>query len=442
MKHNDFRETLYKKHPNKIKKHKKIIPNEKLKIIGITGSHGKSTTGYLLHKYIKSIGYKSILYSSIMIDSPTSKYINNTAVEIPINGEEMLYNALTEATETKSDYLILEINDSTISKEICDELEFDLKILTNIEPLENQMYEDYVGLKKKFIKEGNHKTVIGLMHPETINLYNEIKEKDVMAYTTEFFIQKRKLDEKEISFYLKPYQNKYHSFKGLEFEVIGFDKPLKVKTNLNMPFHGINLTCLITALNALKIFEEKVFKKFVENIIIPGRDEIIKYKKGYVMISYTSIPQLKVLKGYQEKGEIAKITLITGASGNIFPTWNKEYQSERYKEQMEYDMKFAYDYAVKYADEIIITTNDSGNNDISELLTKQENLVKGKKAYLVIKSRYEAIQEALKKITSKEVIFISGRANRELMCEDNKVKKHIDKEVVLEIVGQEEQKNV
>ena len=59
------------------------------------------------------------------------------------------------------------------------------------------------------------------------------------------------------------------------------------------------------------------------------------------------------------------------------------------------------------------------------------NLIKGKIKYKVIESRQDAIHYALDNIKSKEVVFISGRGNRELMCENNAIKKHLDKNVVV-----------
>ena len=59
---------------NRLKKEYKNKPKEdkEPKIIGITGSRGKSTTAYIVHEYLKFLGYKSILYSSLGIDSPAS----------------------------------------------------------------------------------------------------------------------------------------------------------------------------------------------------------------------------------------------------------------------------------------------------------------------------------------------------------------------------------
>lgn len=431
MRKEELLNKLYKNNKTKIKKKHNYLQNEKLKIIGITGSHGKSTVAYLLNEYLKRLGYKTILYSSIMIDSSTSIYINNISTEVPINNEVMLYHALEEAVNTSSDYLILEVNDSTINKGICDELDFDIKVLTNIEPLENQMFENYVDLKKQFITQGNHKKIIGLVSDVTIDLYHKIVDNDVITYTTEYFLENKNINENDVLFYLKPNNNKYHSFSGLDFEVVNKNETYKVKTNLNMPFHGLNILCLITLIDTLNVFDKHIFKEFIKNVTIPGRDELIKYKNGYVMISSGSIPQLKVLADYRNKNEISKITLVTGSTGNVFPTWNEEYTSQKYIDQMDYDMRFAYNYAIKYADEIIITANDPGNNDLKELLTKQEELIKGKIKYKVIESRQDAIHYALDNIKPKEVVFISGRGNRELMCENNAIKKHLDKNVVV-----------
>lgn len=438
MKKEKFIQKLHEKN-NNIKHIKKLKPNEKMKIIGITGSHGKSSVAYLLNEYMKLLHLNTIMYSSIMIDSKNSKYVTGKSVEVPIKDEIMLYNALSESIESQCDYLILEINDATINKNICDDLDFDYKILTNIEPLENQMFDNYVDLKKRFISSGEHTLIMGLVSDETIKIYRELKNLNVITYTTEYFIENKNLKLSEVNYYLKPHNQKYHSFSGLQFDFMENEKKLYVKSNMNMPFHGLNLTCLISTLKTLNIFDEKIFKQFVKNIEIPGRDEIIKYKNGYVMISYTSVPQLEILKQYKNNNEISKITLITGASGNIFPTWDEVFLTQKYINQMEYDMRFAYNYALKYADEIIITTNDSGNNDIDELLFKQESLIKDKIKYKVIKSRYDAIVYALNKIESKEVIFISGRANRELICENNKIKRHLDKDVVMKQMNGGEQ---
>ena len=95
------KEKLEKKQIKKrgIKKEYKNNINSKrndLKIIGITGSRGKSTTALMIHKYLKSLGYKSTLYSSVMVDSPASHLKKNEAYEVAVRDEESLISIIEE----------------------------------------------------------------------------------------------------------------------------------------------------------------------------------------------------------------------------------------------------------------------------------------------------------------------------------------------------------
>ena len=72
--------------------------NKKLKLIGITGSKGKTTVANILHQYLKKAGYKSVLYASNGIDSPASFNIVGEAIENPLPNEQILLNAIDDLT--------------------------------------------------------------------------------------------------------------------------------------------------------------------------------------------------------------------------------------------------------------------------------------------------------------------------------------------------------
>ena len=133
-------------------KNKKTKEKE-LKIIGITGSRGKSTVAFIVHEYLKTLGYKSILYSSLGIDSPSSLIKKGEATDIPLNSEETLLSIIEEAEKYEADYLVLEINESTI--DLVKDMPFDVKVLTNFNPrhnLEQYSEEEYKNLKKSFFE--------------------------------------------------------------------------------------------------------------------------------------------------------------------------------------------------------------------------------------------------------------------------------------------------
>ena len=129
--------------------------DSKLTIIGITGSRGKSTTALMIHNYLKYIGYKSTLYSSVMVDSPASYLKKNEAYEVAVRDVESLISIIEEVEAYGADYLVLEVNESTLEKGFLKDVPFDVRVLTNLNSkhnLEQYTEEEYVELKKSFFR--------------------------------------------------------------------------------------------------------------------------------------------------------------------------------------------------------------------------------------------------------------------------------------------------
>ena len=152
----------------------------RLKIIGITGSKGKTTVCALLHKYLKHIGKKSILYSSVEIDSKMSVKTSNVSVESPLDSEGVLKDIIDEAIAYKAEYLVLEVNESAISKGIVKDVPFTIKALTNIEKdnsFEFMTNEAYVNSKKSFFIKQNKDDIFtsffGMNYLFTIEEFNQ-----------------------------------------------------------------------------------------------------------------------------------------------------------------------------------------------------------------------------------------------------------------------------
>ena len=109
--------------------------NNDLVIIGVTGSCGKTSTCVMIHEYLKFLGYKSVLYSSSTVDSPTSFIKKNEAFEVPVKSESSLLSIINEVEAYGADYLVLEVNDSTLEKGFLKDVDFDVRVLTNLNPL-------------------------------------------------------------------------------------------------------------------------------------------------------------------------------------------------------------------------------------------------------------------------------------------------------------------
>lgn len=409
-----------------------------LKIIGITGSRGKSSVAYIVHEYLKGLGYKSVLYSSIKIDSPLSLCAENSAVENPLRDEQMLLDAIDQAITYQADYLIMEVNERAIKKGLSKDIPFDVRVITNIIPKHNSIfYSDYVEIKKTFFKEADSNTTLisALINKETIELKSELNSSKFISYSSEYISGVYKLNVNDVDFLLKPSDKQFESINGLNMIVKAKNNSYNLSTNLIMPYNALNITCCVAILETLNVYNHLKFQDFIKNIVIPGRDEVIKVANRTIMISTNLVPHLENLKRYKVNGEINKIILVTGATGLNFTSWVKEFQDKLYIQEKEFAIKFAYNYINNNCDVVYITTSDSGSANKEALVDYQAKLLDERVTCIKEIDRKVAIHKAIENSKENDVIFISGRGNRHIMCDSNDtVKIHLDKDVVEEIL--------
>ena len=411
--------------------------NTNLKIVGITGSNGKTTTALIVHEYLKSIGLKSVLFASCGIDLEISNYDKNSEVDIPIFNETSLINAIDGAIKERADYLILEINERTIEKGYIEGIPFSIRALTNIVPKHNTLSyteEEYVNIKKSFFKvddEDDCTCIYTLTEKELLEDLIRQNNKPYKVVSSEYVARVKGVEEAKIDYMLHQGTKEFDSLEGLNFNIKTKTKDVECHTNLIMPFNALNITLAYAILDSLGEMEDSKFNQLLEEIKIPGRDEVIRYNKRTIIISVTCTPHLEILKKYKESNKINNIILITGSFGNGFNSWLSEYKDENFKNYVNESMRWAYSYFIKNADKIYITTNDYASSNVSELLKSQENEIKGKIAYEVIENRKAAIKKAIEESEEGDVIFISGRGNRKVFCNNTKsVEMYLDKEIV------------
>ena len=449
----------YKKLENKLKElmskyeHDEYIEsrtrkNDGLKIIGITGSNGKTTTAMIVHEYLKRIGKTSVLFASCGIDLEISNYSYNNEVEIPIYNETSLINAINGAIKERADYLILEINERTIEKGYIEGIPFSIRALTNIVPKHNTLSyteEEYVNIKKSFFKvddEDDCTCIYTLTEKELLEDLIRQNNKPYKVVSSEYVARVKGVEEAKIDYMLHQGTKEFDSLEGLNFNIKTKTKDVECHTNLIMPFNALNITLAYAILDSLGEMEDSKFNQLLEEIKIPGRDEVIKYNGRTIIISVTCTPHLEILKKYKESNKINNIILITGSFGNGFNSWLSEYKDENFKNYVNESMRWAYSYFIKNADKIYITTNDYASSNVSELLKSQENEIKGKIAYEVIENRKVAIKKAIEESEEGDVIFISGRGNRKVFCNNTKsVEMYLDKEIVNKEIREKDNAN-
>ncbi|MBP5407851.1 MAG: hypothetical protein J6Y42_01765 [Bacilli bacterium] len=424
-------------HDNYLKLEKE---NKGLKIIGITGSYGKTTTLKIVHEYLKMIGRKSVLFASCGIDLPISNYDPNNEVEVAIYNETSLINALNGAISYGADYLLLEINERTLAKGYVKDIPFDIRALTNIYSKHNTFEyseEEYINLKKSFFKDIKE-------DEDTICIYGEVSRRyldDLMSLnnkpkkivTSRYTAKVFGVEESKVDYLLYSNNGNFDSLDGLKFNIKNKSNDYKINTSLIMPHNALNINMALAIIDSLNELKIEKFNELLKNIIILGRDEVIKEKGRTIITSVTCTPHLEILKKYKERYLINNIILITGSYGSGFSSWDSQYNSKEYEDYVNNSMKFIYKYIIKNVDKIYITSVDNGAINPKTLIDRQAEEVKNKVEYSAIIERKEAIKQAIDKSNTGDVILISGRGNRKIFCKsENEIEYYLDMDVAKE----------
>lgn len=429
-----LKEKLRKKFPNRKHQFRNLIDekgrkNKEMKIIGITGSYGKTTTAIIIHNYLKMLGYKSILYSSSLVDSPASYKSKHDAFEIALDSEETLLRVIEEAEVYNADFLVLEINETTIEKGIVNDVPFAVKVLTNLNSKHNlELYteEQYVAIKKSFFENTDDtcKCIFGFQNYSK-QLYDELK---VINNSEKYFLSSGYVAEK----YGLNKMDLFAELMFLESDLDGLRMDFRLNnceynlnTSLVMPYNSLNILCAIVVLQVLNLFDVNKFKNYVFELRIPGRLELIKIKNRYILIDLNLPTTLEALKKLKDDREIFGINVVVGSIGLGFDTWDNCFKTEKYIEQHKQNKKFAMEVLVKNADKVYLTENDNAGQNVIDICLELKEYINNRIESEIIEDRYSAIKKAILDSHEGDVIFISGRGNRRIMCTSNKKMKFI-----------------
>lgn len=425
MKLDKFKEKLNK---NNIKKrcvkneYKKNIGNKhkKIKIIGITGSKGKSSIALMVHNYLKNIGYKSILYSSVMVDSPASILKKNEAYEVAIRDKASLNSIIEEAEAYESDYLVLEVNESVLEKDILKDFPFDIRVLSNLNPkhnLEQYTEEKYVDLKKSFFKdiEDECKCIFGFQDysKELLNEFLNLNNYSKYICSSNYVANIKGLEKEKVNCLLTGLDS---DVKGMKLQFLLNGKTYQIGTNMIMTANALNILVAITTLDVLNVLNINKFEKILQELVIPGRSEIFR-TNGRLIIVDTHLPaMLECLNNLKEKGKINKIKVVVGSMGYGYKFWEEKFKTEEFINKRKEARKYAMNLVSGIADYVYLTESDNGKESALEICQELEAYLSGKVHSEIIVDREEAIKSSILNSEEGDAILISGRGNRRILC--------------------------
>ena len=361
-------------------------PSKKLKIVGVTGTNGKTTTVTLLYKIATALGHKAGLVSTVenIIGTEKRKSTHTTPDSVALT------KLFFEMAESGCEYAFMEVSSHALEQNRVWGIDFYGGIFTNLthDHLDyHKSFENYFQAKKKFFN----------MLPKNSfalsNFDNEYGDKMIEGIKAKKFSYgfESKTDFKgEIS---------KLDFSGLELKF----NETQVNSKLLGKFNAYNLLAVWSASSLLGFDMEKV-KNILDSIEPPrGRFEHFTSQSGVlVVVDYAHTPDAleKILGAVREiKSKEGRLISVFGCGGDRDPS--KRAKMGRI--------------GVALSDVPIFTSDNPRSEDPNKIIADMtaelypEDLQKVK----LIPNRHEAILEAIRLASSGDIILCAGKGHED-----------------------------
>ena len=369
------------------------FPSRELKVIGVTGTNGKTTVVEMISKIFEGAGYKVALANSIRFKIGEKEWPNTLRMTMP--GRFKLQKFLREAVNSGCQYAILEVTSEGIKQYRQKFIKFDVAVFTNLAP-------EHIEAHGSFEK------------------YREAKGK-LFRVTKNIHIIN--IDDKNANYFLKflarekfLYQIEDGELK-IKFSTQNVCAPLKVpKIDLKLlgDFNFYNALAAICVGLSQKI-DLRTCKIALEKIKdLPGRMELVIEKPFKVFVDYAFTPNAlekvyQTLQRTKNKEQRTKMICVLGACGGGRDKWKRPVLGEL---------------AAKYCDETIITNEDPYDENPWEIIEQvaggafEEIRLNPRKSASIYKilDRREAIRKSLGLAKPGDIIIITGKGCEPSIC--------------------------
>lgn len=396
-------------------------PSLKLKLIGVTGTNGKTTVTSLINFVLMKSGKRTGLIGT------NGNYINNRFIKTEHTTPEAieLNGILKQMTDENVEYAVMEVSSHSLALHRVYGLEFDIAVFTNLTPEHLDFHKDmesYLAAKKLLFDSLKRIGLKGIKTAAIYNINDEYGSKMVSGCEAE-----------RIAY---GFGSGTYSAKNIKMDITGmkFDifvprngenvEEISIKTKLTGKFNVYNILAATAALHSLEISYSDITNFIPEFEAVEGRFNKIKLSNdAFVIIDYSHTPD-SLLKAISTLREIlnesksnGKIITVFGCGGN----------RDKLKRPVMGDL------ATKNSDEVIITSDNPRDEDPGKIIDEIISGVTGKN-YTIEEDREQAIKKAIEMSKKNDIILIAGKGH-ESYQETKGVKKHFSDREVAEKYG-------
>jgi len=354
-------------------------PQKSLKVIGVTGTNGKTTTTYILDKILKNnmrIGTVEYKIGEEIIPAP-----NTTPESLD------LIKMCKKAIDKNIEYLVMEVSSHALEMGRVEMLDFDAGIFTNL----TSEHMDY------------HKTIENYYLAKR-KLFTKLKDSKLGVYNVEDEYGKKLYEE----FGGIGYGEKIGGLRGKiisvnntvqEIEITYQEKNYRVKSSLLGRFNLMNILGAIGGGIQLGLDIEIILERLKELKGVPGRFETVNRGQNFIVIvdyAHTEDALKNILIALNEikKG---RIITVFGCGGDRDTTKRP---------------KMA-EVAELFSDLVVLTSDNPRTEDPNLILNDVEKGFKKSKDYIRVIDREDAIGEAISMANKDDIILIAGKGHED-----------------------------
>lgn len=392
-------------------------PGRKLRMIGITGTNGKTTTTYLIKSILNEAGYKTGVIGTIqtMIGDRVLP-IKNTTPDV-VDLQEILAEMVAEGVE----YAVMEVSSHALALNRVAGCEFDVGVFTNLTQDHLDFHHDfasYLAAKAKLFQMVSSSSAVKKGKTAIVNVDDPAGEKILKAAACSVVTYgiNHKAD-------LKALNPDVHA-SGTGFTLQGSFGEMSLALKITGLFNVYNVLAAIGAARAENI-DEKTIKAALEKFqSVPGRFELVDEGQPFsIIVDYAHTPDgleniLKTARQIARK----RIIVVFGCGGD----------RDRTKRPIMGSL------AAEYGDVVIATSDNPRSEDPAVILEQIETGILKRltkeKLYEKIADRRQAIQRALQLAKSEDVVIIAGKGHENYQILKHGTIDFDDRQVAREIV--------
>jgi UDP-N-acetylmuramoyl-L-alanyl-D-glutamate--2,6-diaminopimelate ligase len=381
-------------------------PSKKLKVIGVTGTDGKTTTCHLVYHVLNTAGKKVGLVSTILARVGNKEF--DTGFHVTNPDPISLQAFLAKMVESHCEYAVVEITSHGIDQQRIAGIDFDTTVLTNITPEHldyHKTFDSYRKTKISFLKQAKKTVVINNDDKSSKIVIKSLPGKTkTFSYGTKGRADLKASEIEDIQ-------------KGLEFNTDYGNYSIKIISNLHGKYNASNILAAVSVAKIYNLPVQSVLKAIRTFESPEGRlQEIVSGRKFKIIVDFAHTPNalLNVLT-YLRKVTSGRLISVFGCAG------------ERDKSKRREMGKIS----GKISDISIFTAEDPRHEKVSEIINRMSSgarfvgavevsqniqLIRSGRYFIKIPDRGEAVYFAINKLArANDTIVICGKGHEKSM---------------------------